>query len=134
LSEGTPVASGRCECGAVAFWVDGPLRDVVACHCTQCRRTSGHYSADTSASVAHVRFVTDGTLVWYRSSDTAERGFCGRCGSNLFWRPLGEPQRISIAAGSLNGGTGLRIARHLFTADRGDYYALPSDEAQSAGW
>ena len=129
----SPVA-GRCECGAVAYEVTGPLRDVVACHCTQCRRTSGHYSAYTSATAADLTLLCADGLRWYRSSDSAERGFCERCGSNLFWRPLAEPLRISIAAGSITGPTGLSVSRHIFVADRGDYYAIPSDETQVLGW
>jgi hypothetical protein len=38
-------ATGGCLCGAVRYEVRGPLRPVVYCHCTQCRRTSGHFSA-----------------------------------------------------------------------------------------
>jgi hypothetical protein len=37
-----------CLCGAVRYKVHGPLRDVVACHCSQCRRTSGHFAAFTA--------------------------------------------------------------------------------------
>jgi hypothetical protein len=118
----------------VTYQVTGPLRDAVACHCTQCRRSSGHYSAYTSAAVADLVINETDGLRWYRSSETAERGFCARCGSNLFWRPLTEPARISIAAGTLTGKTGLKISRHIFVADIGDYYAIPSDEAQSPGW
>jgi hypothetical protein len=128
------VARGRCECGAVVYEVHGPLRDVIACHCTQCRRTSGHYSAYTSAAVENLVLVQSVGLRWYRSSDSAERGFCERCGSNLFWRPLSEPERISIAAGTLEGSTGLKVSRHIFVADAGDYYSLPDDECQSQGW
>ncbi|MDB3912880.1 GFA family protein, partial [Paracoccaceae bacterium] len=40
--------TGSCECGAVVFELSGKLRDVVACHCGQCRKTSGHYWAATS--------------------------------------------------------------------------------------
>ena len=127
-------ASGRCECGAVTYRVNGPLRDVVACHCKQCRRTSGHYSAYTSSAVADLELVHSDGLRWYRSSEAAERGFCERCGSNLFWRPSAEPARISIAAGTLDGATGLRISRHIFVADAGDYYTLAAGEAQHPEW
>ena len=126
--------AGRCECGGVAFVVDGPLRGVVACHCRQCRRTSGHFSAYTSALRADVRFERDEGLAWYGSSSTAERGFCRHCGSTLFWRRLADTERMSIAAGSLEGATGLEIERHIFTADRGDYYRIPSDEIQHQAW
>ncbi|MFM7784547.1 MAG: GFA family protein, partial [Gammaproteobacteria bacterium] len=40
--------SGACLCGVVRYTVQGPLRPVVVCHCTQCRRQTGHYLAATS--------------------------------------------------------------------------------------
>jgi hypothetical protein len=51
---------------------------------------------------------------------------CGECGSSLFWDP---PRRdtISIAAGTLDGSTGLRVPGHWFVAQAGDYYELPDD-------
>lgn len=79
-------------------------------------------------------FLCETGLRWYPSSSTAERGFCGVCGSNLFWRAFSDPGNLSIAAGTLDGPTGLRIGRHLFVTDRGDYYAIPSDETQCLGW
>jgi hypothetical protein len=113
--------TGSCLCGAVAFEADPPLRDVIACHCTQCRKTSGHYWAATSAPMDRFRLTRDEGLDWYRSSDSASRGFCRLCGASLFWKPSGE-SRISIAAGSFGGPTGLRIAEHWFTGSAGDYY------------
>ncbi len=79
-------------------------------------------------SVPNDRFAieADETLVWYDSSESARRGFCNRCGGNLFWDPAGE-ERISITAGTLDGATGLAIERHIYTAFAGDYYALPED-------
>ena len=113
---------GACLCGGVTFRADPPLRDVKLCHCTQCRKTSGHFWAATS--VPHDRFhlSAQNTLVWFRSSATAQRGFCGRCGASLFWQPEGE-DRIAIAAGSLNGPSGLTVMDQLFLEDAGDYYA-----------
>ncbi|WP_442475962.1 GFA family protein [Roseovarius litorisediminis] len=40
---------GSCQCGAVRYEVAGPLRQVVGCHCSQCRKTSGHYVAATQS-------------------------------------------------------------------------------------
>ena len=78
--------TGGCLCGGVRYVVNGPLRGVIACHCSQCRRTSGHYAAMTNAPSEHLELKSSHTLVWYQSSATAERGFCSTCGSNLFWR------------------------------------------------
>ena len=113
---------GFCLCRSVAFEADGPLRDVVACHCSQCRRISGHFWAATSAPLDRFRITSDAGLAWFRSSDAAERGFCRTCGSSLFWKPAGE-DRMSFAAGAIEGATGLRIASHIHREDAGDYYS-----------
>ena len=114
---------GSCLCGGVRYEVAGPLRPVVACHCSQCRKTTGHYVTATRAPAAALNLTSSETLTWFRSSPEAERGFCGRCGSNLFWRRDGS-DGISIWAGSLDGPTGLRIERHIFAASKGDYYEI----------
>lgn len=114
---------GHCLCGGVTFQTRGPLRDIVACHCTQCRRQSGHFYAATSVADECLTVQEGGTLSWYQSSDNAERGFCARCGSALFWRLAGEG-RTSVLAGAFDGPTGLKLGRHIFCADKGDYYEI----------
>ncbi len=124
---------GGCLCGAVRYTVSAPLRDVIACHCSQCRRTSGHYAAMSSAPSASISIASSVALRWYRSSTTAERGFCQICGSNLFWRELGS-DTTSITAGTLDTPTGLKIEKHIFAADKSDYYELNDGIPASAGW
>ena len=111
---------GSCLCGAVTYRVTGDMRPVVACHCAQCRKTSGHYVAATSTPRDAVDIT--GEVSWYQSSPTARRGFCGTCGSSLFWDGPGE--NLSIHAGTLDGPTGLALKGHIFTADKGDYYDI----------
>ena len=117
------VRQGSCLCGAVTYRVSGPLRPVVACHCVQCRKTSGNFVTATQALASDTEIFGD-VLVWFRSSETAERGFCGRCGSNLFWRLIGD-SKISIFAGTIDGDTGLALAGQLYPESKGDYYNLP---------
>ncbi|MEL7115503.1 MAG: GFA family protein [Pseudomonadota bacterium] len=123
------MVEGSCLCGQVRYRVTGPLRPVVACHCVQCRKTSGHFVAATSARRDRVEIT--GEVTWYHASDTARRGFCGRCGSSLFWDGAGE--NLSIHAGTLDGPTGLRITGHIFCADKGDYYEIDEGVPQAAG-
>ncbi len=125
--------SGGCLCGGVRYRIRGELRDAIACHCTQCRRTSGHYAAMTSAASGDLTLISSRTLTWYRSSATAERGFCCVCGSNLFWRPEGE-DRIAITAGTLDAPTHIRVMEHIFVADKGDYYSIDDDLPKNDGW
>lgn len=120
---------GGCLCGAVRYETEGPLRPVVACHCTQCRKTSGHHVAATSAP--RDGMVIEGTVQWYQSSPDARRGFCPVCGSNLFWD--GPGRHLSIFAGTLDAPSGLRLEGHIFCADKGDYYDIDDDLPKADG-
>jgi hypothetical protein len=124
---------GGCLCGGVRYRIKGALRDVIACHCSQCRKTSGHFVAATQAPSANLQLVESATLRWYRSSATAERGFCARCGGNLFWRESAPGSKhTSIMAGTLDLPTGLRIVQHIYTADKSDYYEIDDGAPRSA--
>jgi hypothetical protein len=120
--------TGQCLCGAVKYQVTGKLQPVTACHCSQCRRTSGHFAAMTSAPRYALEISTSQSLRWFASSQAAERGFCVHCGSNLFWREMTGVE-VSITAGTLDPPTGLAIARHIFVDDKADYYDI-TDAAQ----
>jgi hypothetical protein len=119
-------AKGRCQCGGVEFTVNGPLRDVVYCHCKMCRRLTGHFVAATACAVPDLAITRSATLRWYISSAEASRGFCGECGSNLFWRP-NSGTHVSILAGTLDDPTGIKEAAHIYVPFKGDYYALHDD-------
>lgn len=68
-------------------------------------------------------------LKWFQSSKTARRGFCSGCGSSLFWEQAGEGA-TSIATGTLDGETGLKTEKHIFVADKGDYYDIEAGVPQ----
>ncbi|WP_039018699.1 GFA family protein [Halocynthiibacter namhaensis] len=114
---------GSCQCGAVTYETSAELRPVVACHCTQCRKTSGHFWAATQVATDALIITNDAGLKWFRASETARRGFCQDCGSSLFWQMDSEPN-TSIGAGTFDGETGLKTAKHIFVEDKGDYYDI----------
>lgn len=117
---------GGCLCGAVRFEARGKLREVVYCHCSQCRRQSGHFYAATSLPEAELQVSGGANVTWYAASDFARRGFCRICGSALFWKRNGAPD-ISVMAGAFDQPTGLKGGLHIFAADKGDYYAIGDD-------
>ena len=105
---------------------------VVNCHCGQCRRTHGHFAPYSGAASGDLRLVEQRALRWYRSSGFARRGFCCECGASLFWSRDGA-ERIGIAAGTLDGKTGLETVAHIFMDDAGDYYTLNDDLPRHPG-
>lgn len=124
------VHTGQCLCGAVRFSARGALRGVVYCHCSQCRRQTGHHYAATNVGTADLDVTGADNVTWYRASDFASRGFCAICGSALFWKRDGADD-ISVMAGAFDSPSGLKGIRHIFVAGKGDYYdisdGLPQD-------
>jgi len=115
--------NGRCLCGGVVYRVDGPLRDVVYCHCKMCRRSTGHLVAATACAAARLTITRGETLQWFQSSSQAKRGFCRVCGSNLFWQPE-SGTHVAILAGTLDDPTGVKAVSHIHVDTRGDYYTI----------
>lgn len=125
--------TGSCLCGAVKFEVTGPLRPVIACHCLQCRKQTGTYMSATAVKDKYFTFVDRRGLKWYRSSPDARRGFCGECGSVLFWKGDGRDY-IAIAAGSIDGDLGVPLEGHIFCESAGDYYEIAGGAYRAPRW
>jgi hypothetical protein len=124
---------GSCLCGAVAFEVEGALPTPDACHCSQCRKQSGHFWVSTDLPRDGVKIHGADKVSWYRSSEAVRRGFCSLCGSVLFWDPIGR-DKIAISMGAFEMPTGTRLGKHIFVADKGDYYDIADGLPQTEGW
>lgn len=126
---------GSCLCGAVRLEVQGRLeRPPEACHCTQCRKHTGHFLAAVNVRREALTILGSEHVKWYQSSEKVQRGFCSNCGSTLFWNPtIDGYQWIAIAMGTFDSPTGVRLGKHTFVNDKGDYYeiddGLPQSEA-----
>lgn len=121
--------SGRCLCGAVRYELRGPLREILICHCVECRRWHGNVGAYTSVERDELVLLQSDSLRWIDSPESdshARRGFCGECGSSLFWEAAGDAS-VSIAAGTLDSATELRPVGHIYVSQAGGYYDLPDD-------
>jgi len=117
---------GSCLCGRVSFTVAADLGAPDACHCVQCRKQSGHYFASANVPRAVLVITGQESLSWYQSSEKVRRGFCSTCGSTLFWDP---PARdwIAIAMGAFDTPTSTHLEKHIFVAEKGDYYEISDD-------
>lgn len=125
--------TGGCLCKGVAFEIDGALNPILACHCSQCAKTSGNFAAMTSCAADKLKVLSDETLRWFQSSETVNRGFCSRCGGNVFWKQTGSPD-IYITAGTLDKPTGVRVAEHIFVASKSDFYDITDGLPQKTEW
>ena len=121
----TEAVTGGCLCGGVRYRIDGECRDVIWCHCENCRRTHGHAAAYTAVNRSELVFIEDETLAWYHdASPDTWRGFCNRCGASLFWDARSGNGRISVAAGTLDEAGHLKTIGHVYVSEAGHYYDI----------
>ncbi len=114
---------GSCLCGGVTFEVTGSLSAPVACHCSQCRKQSGHYWAAAAVAPEQLTIIGAEHIKYYSASEGIRRGFCGTCGSFLIWEPLGKGY-IDIAMGAFDDATAAKLSKHIFVSDKGGYYDI----------
>jgi len=122
---------GSCLCGAVAFEVSGALPGPDACHCSQCRKQTGHFFVSTDVPRSALTVRGGENVTWFHSSEKVRRGFCATCGSALFWDQI-EKDWIGIAMGAFESPTGTRLRIHIHVADKGDYYDIADGLPQNA--
>jgi len=121
----TDIHPGGCLCGAVRYELRGPLRDVLACYCGQCQKTTGNFVAATAVSRDRLQMLNEVGLSWYASSPGIRRGFCQNCGGNLFWEMEGEGN-ISVMAGTLDDSSHLKTVGHIFVEYKAAFHHIPS--------
>ena len=124
---------GSCLCGCVRYRVDGAFERVTHSHCSMCRKSHGAAFA-TYATVSTPQLVLEdaGTLTWYRSSTTAERGFCTTCGSSLFWRDeTHEPGFVAFSLGTVDTPIGQIEIRDIFVEFNADWHQATDCQKES---
>lgn len=133
MSDDLQTVSGGCHCGKVRYRASGVGREVTECHCAQCRKQAGHRYASTGTKTSDIEIEGAAHITWYRASPDAERGFCSVCGSHLFWKQSNEDYS-GILAASVDEPSGLRLAKHIFVDDKGDYYEITDGLPRFAGY
>jgi len=116
--------TGRCLCDAVRFEAEGVSTEIHACHCGMCRRWSG--GPGMGVETKHVSFTGEESLSRYASSEWAERGFCTRCGTNLFYF-LKEPGTYTLWLGAFDDQTPFALTQEIFVDEKPDSFAFAGE-------
>ncbi|MBM3505483.1 MAG: GFA family protein [Alphaproteobacteria bacterium] len=93
--------SGGCQCGAVRYRATAMLDNAHLCHCRMCQKAVGNVFAALVAAPREAFTWTRGTPKVFRSSAHVERGFCGHCGTPLFYDDV-RGNRVNLTMGSLD--------------------------------
>lgn len=112
--------TGGCLCGAIRYEVSVPIKNVVACHCTNCRRISGAGSSHNAILPSSALKFTAGTPRRYHdttanSGNLLFRHFCENCGSSLYSQREKMPEMVVLKVGTLDDAAGLRLAMNVWT-------------------
>ena len=122
--------SGGCLCGAVRFTAMPPSREIAVCHCSMCRKWSaGPFLAIDGGTL---NIDDESNLGIYRSSEWAERGFCKRCGSPLFYRLVGKEQYY-VSAEAFDDRSGLTLTTQIFIDEKPPYYDFANQTRNMTG-
>jgi len=118
----TRSGNGNCLCGAVEFNVAIVSTHVHACHCSMCRRWSGGplMAIDCGTDVV---FQGEVNITVFDSSEWAERGFCSKCGSHLFYR-LKETGQHIMPAGLFDDQDGFVLDHQVFIDNKPGFYSF----------
>jgi len=124
-------ATGRCLCGTVKIRLTGDHKDVSVCHCAMCRRWGS--GPNMAIDVGNgIEIEGKEHVTGYRSSDWAERAFCTKCGSNLYYRIV-EADHYVLCAGILDDQAGLALTSQVFIDDKPDFYDFANETRNMTG-
>ncbi len=113
---------GACLCGTVRVAAKTENNSIGACHCTMCRKWGGGplFAAECKSNVA---FEGAESISTFDSSDWAERGFCQKCGTHLFYR-LKQEGHYAIPVGLFDDGDQWKLAEQIFIDQKPPFYSF----------
>ncbi len=123
--------NGNCLCGAVKFKAKHTQKNVGACHCSMCRKWGGGplLAVDCGTDVV---FEGKDHISVFDSSKWAERGFCKKCGSHLFYR-LKESRQVSMSAGLFDDDVVFDFDHQVFIDEKPPYYSFAEKTKDMTG-
>ncbi|MGK7872713.1 MAG: GFA family protein [Xenococcaceae cyanobacterium] len=125
------VVKGSCLCGAVSVSTTSMNHHVTACHCGMCRKWGGGALLAVECG-SDVSFSGEENIGVYQSSEWAERGFCNKCGSHLFYR-LKQNDQYYIPVGILDNSEGLVFSHQVFIDEKPEYYSFANETKNMTG-
>jgi hypothetical protein len=128
--------TGQCMCGAVKFTVRDVQTEFGGCHCKMCQRWAG--SALLAFTVPDDTIEIDGeeNIATFQSSDWAERAWCSKCGSGLWYRVTAEGDyggTRHVPVGLLDDTSDMKLQSEIFVDVKSDAFSYAGDLKQMTG-
>ncbi len=128
--------TGKCLCGAVGFEVQNLNPEFGACHCKMCQRWAGSALLGLTIPADTITFSGKETISRYASSSWAERAWCSKCGSNLWYRVTAEGSEqgtYHMPIGLLDDTSGLVMNREIFTDEKAEVVRFSGERPTMTG-
>ena len=125
------MAKGSCLCSLVSLSTTTKNHHVAACHCSMCRKWGGGALLAVECG-SDVSFKGEENIGIYQSSEWAERGFCEKCGSHLFYR-LKQNNQYYIPVGIFDNDEGLVFEHQVFIDEKPEYYSFANQTKNMTG-
>ncbi|RLQ87606.1 GFA family protein [Notoacmeibacter ruber] len=106
--------TGGCQCGAVRFVATGEVKEAAVCHCRMCQKAAGSVIWPFFTVKRVDLDWTRGKPDRWRSSNSAQRGFCAHCGTPLTFEPDGK-ETIDLSIGALDDPETLPPTHHVWS-------------------
>ena len=121
---------GTCLCGDLQFEAQLPTQWVAHCHCSLCQRAHGAPVVTWVGFQADQVHIVDphARLQWYESTPGAERGFCRRCGTTLFFRSQRWAGELHIVRSNFDGPVDREPQMHVYFDTHAPWLPLADDD------
>ncbi|MDX8000129.1 GFA family protein [Xenorhabdus sp. Reich] len=111
---------GRCLCGAVGVKTTQSIADVNACHCETCQKwNSGPFLSVDCKDDLQLEGAEN--ISTYSSSEWAERSFCKKCGTHLFYH-LHHPSSYYVSIALFDHNHESKLFRQIYVDSKPKYY------------
>ncbi|MGV6847738.1 MAG: GFA family protein [Marinibacterium sp.] len=121
---------GQCMCGAVRFSARDVPSEYGACHCEMCRRWTGSALLGVTLPDGKVTWDGEEHITRVQSSSWAERAFCNRCGSGLWFRvTIDGPYagNVELPIGLFDDAGGMTMNNEIYIDHKPDSYAYAGE-------
>ena len=124
--------TGGCLCGRIQFGIKGPIRNIIYCHCSQCRKAQGSAFATNGSVRASDFSIFSGadSLTGYESSPGQTKYFCKICGSPIMSKSDSRPDQVRVRMGTIDSEIVERPMAHIFITSKANWEELTDDLPQ----
>ena len=128
--------AGGCLCGSVRFEITGPIRNIVYCHCSQCRKAQGSaFATNGIVRASDFKILSEtNVLTSYESTPGQTKYFCKICGSPILSKTESKPEQVRVRLGTIESDISERPLAHIFVTSKANWEEISGDLPQYEGY